>query len=431
MVVRKRLFKLFTLLAAICAIFMIYRISTADKWKLVSERPCKWPPSAVEDILVNGTYNITICAKLSIDAIQDDQPKRYLLSDLFNVHDKDETVTFESLPKLSKKIWKKVKYPRIYDTYPQDVPMEEIVYNIKAGKTVSHLPAYNFPIKILETSKSVCAEGTEHDLVIVVKNAVYNSKIRNEFRDFMRNQALMYPDIRVGYVFSVGLPRSHGGRHFIRDGHLVSLGGSGGEMLEIYDGKRNLIMETIKNEIELYDDIILGDYEDTYFNLTWKTVTNLRWLSAFCNKTQGDFFMVLDDDHRVNISAIHEFMQSTPRSDLRNFLHGKISYRDKASRSPTSKFFMSTNEVPWSRMAPYPRGMSQLIGADIVDDMAIASAYTRYDFLNEDVFLGLVARKLGITLKSLDTLYEHSDYLRHLHDTKHPLVALKPYFSKS
>nr|CDS29527.1 beta 13 n galactosyltransferase [Hymenolepis microstoma] len=404
-------------------------ISTARKWNVFSEAPCKWPPSSVEDIMVNGTYNITICAQLSSDAIDDDQPKRYLLSDLFNVHDKSETVTFNGLPNLSRKMWTRAKYPRIYDTYPQDVPMEEIVNNIKAGKQVSHLPKYNFPIQILETSKSVCAQGTKHDLVIVVKNAVYGVKSRSEFRAFMKSQMLLYPEIKVGYVFSVGLPRSHGGRYFIRDGYPVNLAGPAGDMLELYEGKQNLLMETIKSEIETYDDILLADYEDTYFNLTWKTVTNLRWLSAFCNKTQGDFFMIIDDDHRMNLSVIHEFMKLTPTSDLRNFIHGKISYRDMAIRSPTSKFFISPNEVPWNWMSPYPRGMSQLFGADIVDGMAIASAYMRYNYIHEDVFLGLVARRLGITLKNLDNMYEHSDYLRHINDSKSAMVALAPYFS--
>ncbi|KAM3186847.1 hypothetical protein ACTXT7_003483 [Hymenolepis weldensis] len=292
------------------------------------------------------------------------------------------------------------------------------------------LPKYNFPITILETSKSVCSEGTKHDLVIVVKNAVYSTTIRSEFRDFMKNQSRMYPEIKVGYVFSVGLPRSHGGRQFIRDGHPVNLTGPAGDMLEHYVGKQKELMEIIKKEIAMYDDILLADYEDTYFNLSWKTVTNLRWFSAFCDKNHSDFFIIIDDDHRMNVSAIQEFKKSIPTSDLRTFIHGKIGFHDGAWRSPLGKWYLSFNEVPWNVMSPYPRGMSQLIGADIIDDMAIASAYTRYNYINEDVFLGLIARKLGITLKNVNNMYEHGDYLKHMKDKKSAMVALKAYFSK-
>ncbi|KAM3181177.1 hypothetical protein ACTXT7_014873 [Hymenolepis weldensis] len=48
--------------------------------------------------------------------------------------------------------------------------------------------------------------------------------------------------------------------------------------------------------------------------------------------------------------------------------------------------------MPWNVVAKYPRGMSQLIGADIVDDMAIATAYTKHSYLNEDVYLGLTRK---------------------------------------
>lgn len=39
-------------------------------------------------------------------------------------------------------------------------------------------------------------------------------------------------------------------------------------------------MVEIYSEIEKYDDIVLADNEDTYFNLFWKTATNIRWISA-------------------------------------------------------------------------------------------------------------------------------------------------------
>ncbi|KAL5971844.1 hypothetical protein TSMEX_000423 [Taenia solium] len=60
-------------------------------------------------------------------------------------------------------------------------------------------------------------------------------------------------------------------------------------------------------------------------------------------------------------------------------------------------------------MRPYPRGFCQLVGADIVDDMAIGSAYTRYPYVHEDVYLGLLAFKLGIPLQHVNTMFDHKE----------------------
>ncbi|VDL60410.1 unnamed protein product [Hymenolepis diminuta] len=320
-----------------------------------------------------------------------------------------------------------MKYPKIYDTYPQDVPIKTIIGQIKAGLPVSYKPKYNYPIKILRTSSAVCSGGTRHNLVVVVKSAVYNFEAREEFRTFMKNQILSCPSFRVGYVFSIGFPRAHGGRIFNRDGNIVNLTGPAGDMLEKYAGKSSILMDRIYTEIDKYDDIILADYEDTYFNLSWKTVTNLRWISAFCDKNQGDFFMIIDDDHRMNLQLVEKFAKEVPTLDLRTSIHGKTYWTDRVCRTPGMKYFISYREMPWDVVARYPRGMSQFIGADIVDDMAIATAYTKYNYLNEDVYLGLLAYKLGITIRNVFNMFDHLEF-KYYKLFSSPMIAWKVYF---
>ncbi|VUZ44291.1 unnamed protein product [Hymenolepis diminuta] len=388
---------------------------------------CKWPPTDIGDIENNRTFNITLCIQLSANATYNDKPKRYQLSDLFSIPPTNGTISFDEMPNLTRTIFNTAKYPKIYDTYPQDVPIHTIIEQVKAGLPVSYKPKYNHPIKILRTSGSVCSGVTRHNLVVVVKSGVHNFAAREEFRTFMKNQTLSCPFFRVGYVFSVGLPRAHGGRIFNRDGNIVNLPGAAGDALEKYDGKSNILMDEINKEIDKYDDLILGDYEDTYFNLSWKTVTNLRWISAFCSKNQGDFFMIIDDDHRMNLALVRNFAKEVKTSYLRTSIHGKIRGHDKAIRSPSSKNFVSYREIPWDDALPYPMGMSQLIGADIVDDMAIATAYTKYAYLNEDVYLGLLAHKLGITIRNVVSMFNHDEY-KNYEKKYSPMVAWKRYF---
>ncbi|VDN96807.1 unnamed protein product [Rodentolepis nana] len=101
--------------------------------------PCKWPPRKVEDIEHDGGYSMALCIHLDDDAVTDEKPKRYLLCDLFNVPASNETVSFEELGRLPRDMYRSAIYPSIYDTFPQDVPMKEIVRNITMGKRVSYV----------------------------------------------------------------------------------------------------------------------------------------------------------------------------------------------------------------------------------------------------------------------------------------------------
>uniref|UniRef100_A0A5K3FNH4 Hexosyltransferase n=1 Tax=Mesocestoides corti TaxID=53468 RepID=A0A5K3FNH4_MESCO len=114
--------------------------------------------------------------------------------------------------------------------------------------------------------------------------------------------------------------------------------------------------------------------------------------------------MIIDDDHRMNLSLVAEFLKSTSAETMRKSISGFIAKYDTAYRSPSKKWFLSYREFPWDLMYQYPRGFSQFIGADIVDDMAIASAYTRYNYAPEDVFLGMVAFKLSINLHNVQSM---------------------------
>ncbi|KAM7538910.1 hypothetical protein Aperf_G00000054433 [Anoplocephala perfoliata] len=179
-------------------------------------------------------------------------------------------------------------------------------------------------------------------------------------------------------------------------------------MLEQYSGKDEEVRHKIKEELDENDDIILADYEDTYYNLTWKTVTNPRWISAFCNKLDIDVFMIIDENHR---------------EQRRTSIFGRIAEYDIAHRSPEANS-LSYKEMEWNKMCAYPRGFAQLIGAEFVDDMAIASAYTRYNYMHEDVHLNLLALKLQIPLINVDGMFDHNEYVLWRRSNQLTVVAL-------
>lgn len=214
-----------------------------------------------------------------------------------------------------------------------------------------------------------------------------------------------HPNLNVGYVFSLGVPRNHSGRHFDRHGISITLASPAGDLLEAFKGKADEVLKRIRQEIEAHDDIVLADYEDTYYNLTLKTITNYRWMSAFCGSENVRLFMTIDDDHRVNLSMVEEFLRRIPEEKLNYSEFGWVGQGDGAQRSPSSKMYLSRNEVPWNKMATYLWGFAHLIGPGVVDDIAIASAFTKNDIVLEDVYLGLIYQRFGIQLTQESSMW--------------------------
>ncbi|KAL5971661.1 Beta-13-galactosyltransferase 5, partial [Taenia solium] len=286
------------------------------------------------------------------------------------------------------------------------------------------MPRYNFPIRLLATSKSVCHAGSKHDLVLIIKSSVLRWDNRSSIRDFMRLEKQRFPNLTVGYVFSLGIPRRHGGRLFDRDGYAMNFTGPDGDQLQAFEGRTDEVMMRIYEEIANYSDIVMADYEDTYYNLTFKSVTNYRWMSAFCGSHNVKLFMTMDDDHRVNLSMVDAFMKRIPEEQRRNSLFGYLATYDMAHRSPLKKWYLSYREMPWDRMCPYLRGFAQMIGPGVVDDMAIGTAYTRYNYAPEDVFLGMVAYKLKIPMFDEKSMFDHDLYVETNKEGRPAMVAL-------
>merc|ERR1711894_270919 len=59
----------------------------------------------------------------------------------------------------------------------------------------------------------------------------------------------------------------------------------------------------IQDESTLYKDIVQEDFEDTYHNLTLKTIMGLKWMAIFC--PQAEFVLKTDDDIYVNVDFLH------------------------------------------------------------------------------------------------------------------------------
>ena len=61
-------------------------------------------------------------------------------------------------------------------------------------------------------------------------------------------------------------------------------------------------------------------FQDTYHNLTLKTIMGLKWMSIFC--PQAQYVLKTDDDIYVNVDLLHRSLLEESKTLSQN-IHGK------------------------------------------------------------------------------------------------------------
>ncbi|VDK89367.1 unnamed protein product [Dibothriocephalus latus] len=243
---------------------------------------------------------------------------------------------------------------------------------------------------------------SKYDLVVIVKSAVYNFENRQTFRSLYArindfNVPTAHP-LRIGIVFSVGLPRRSGNQTFERDGFNVILPDRAGEALTDIEQTHPLVLQRLRGERLQYNDLLIGDYEDTYYNLTTKMMANFQWAARFC-RTERPGFLFIDDDYGFHPTNLRRFLTRL-EADWRE--HMVIGL--ERTGSPTVRFgedarfdkwALSKREMPWPYLPPFSAGAFFFLGYEQVEKLAIAMHFTRSLPL-DDVWLGLVMTKLGL-----------------------------------
>ncbi|KAK6182840.1 hypothetical protein SNE40_010430 [Patella caerulea] len=166
-------------------------------------------------------------------------------------------------------------------------------------------------------------------------------------------------------------------------------------------GKSNeSVNNEVKHEHSLYQDILQGDFNDTYHNLTMKTITGLEWAVASCNQTQ--FLLKTDDDVWMNIPFILQRIK-TNYGPLTFTLGGKCGV-GQPHRTPHSKYYVPYDIYPYEYYPPYCSGTGYLTTITVATKIINISKSIPF-FPLEDIYVALCLKKLGISVQNIQGFY--------------------------
>nr|VZI28060.1 unnamed protein product [Spirometra erinaceieuropaei] len=305
-----------------------------------------------------------------------------------------------------------------FSLYPQALDMKQVVADIRKGRPVPEAPIFNQTIRFRSVSSTVCIPGkaVERPLnaIVVIKSAVYNFADRDRIRRAFAEETQREPEFRMAAVFSVGLPRSSGGRFFQRDGFNITLPDRAGESMLKMQFERSEVLRNLTEEARVKGDLVVGDYEDTYYNLSLKLFHTFQWASTFCrphfiSQQRPPVFVVLDDDYAFNVSVLKAELGALNDTQIRRVTWGLKRASAKVYRPFTTKAFekwsVSKREMPWPYYTPFAYGIFLVFGADVMQEIAIAMYFT-LQFPIDDAWLGLVMTKLDLDFQTRPHMYK-------------------------
>ncbi|KAL7057279.1 hypothetical protein AAHC03_019421 [Spirometra sp. Aus1] len=290
----------------------------------------------------------------------------------------------------------RLRTPEAYMIYPMDVDLNNVLMAYSCGLALNVKPINNPNISIVCSSKSVCASGTANSYwtMIIVKSALTNYARRLQLRKVIDRQSVE-ANVKVGVLFSIGLPAN------------------------------GQIPPDLLEEFAQFDDILLASYTDTYYNLTLKTISYLRFVHRRCLRASSTF-VFLDDDHGISLKQLRRLLSNFPLSVVRSSIFGHINARSPVMRSNESKWMTHRKAFPFPKYPQYAAGPCYIIGADLISKLSVAAAFTQL-FPVEDAFVGIIASKLGLRIRPLPKMHIHRSRIprRPL-----PLVAELKFFAR-
>lgn len=168
--------------------------------------------------------------------------------------------------------------------------------------------------------------------------------------------------------------------------------------------------EKLKEENQQHHDLIQSNFQDSYRNLTVKTMVMLEWLAVRCVK--ASYVLKVDSDVLLNVENLVKLLLD-PSTAKQNYMTGLVWWHSPVLRNPLNKFYMPTHVWAEPEYPPYPLGMAYVLSMDLPGKVLGISPQIKPIYI-EDAYLGMCLKHLGIP----PTDSPESTFLV---DPKHPL----------
>uniref|UniRef100_A0A3P9Q0P7 Hexosyltransferase n=1 Tax=Poecilia reticulata TaxID=8081 RepID=A0A3P9Q0P7_POERE len=252
---------------------------------------------------------------------------------------------------------------------------KKVIPTAAAGKWLPTLPfdferylrekdKRNFNLLVDQPEKCRGAVSAPY-LLIAVKSTAADFDKRQVVRRTWGREGTLHPGRSIRTVFLLGIPRN-------------------GSSLPLWD-------RLLAYESQAFQDVLLWDFEDTFFNLTLKETHFLEWVNSSCPHVK--FIFKGDADVYVNVENILEMLlDREPEKDL---FVGDIIVNAKPIRRRTSKYYVPEFVYGVGLYPSYAGGGGFVMSGHTARRLSSACQQVEL-FPIDDVFLGMCLQLIGV-----------------------------------
>ncbi|XP_037720760.1 lactosylceramide 1,3-N-acetyl-beta-D-glucosaminyltransferase A [Drosophila subpulchrella] len=165
-------------------------------------------------------------------------------------------------------------------------------------------------------------------------------------------------------------------------------------------------------ENHLHGDLIQGNFEDAYRNMTYKHVMALKWFSEKCAHAQ--LLVKVDDDVFMNTPQLVKYL-ATPSLPEHSLLQNpelmlcRSVHHSRVKRSYRSKWRVTYKEYPHRYYPEYCPGMAIVYAPDVVRRLYEAAQKAQYFWVDDVLITGILAEETGSRITPLKYYLEQKD----------------------
>ena len=280
-----------------------------------------------------------------------------------------------------------LRYTPIDKDIPTDVPLDlnilenisqpyyrtihDTVFNPRPEYfTLRRAKVSNIPRNFLVLGSSIWRDGCPRVLFVVPSVANFNNaKVRLEIRKSWASDFY--------------------GKHWRQDSS---------KRLAFFFGSSSLNakkLERLKDESTTYGDIVVGDFNDTYKNLSLKMAVIITWVAQFCPNVEA--VVKVDMDTFVNVNLLLSLVRKLPSSTHPKFVFGHHHSLEHPPVLLNGDWGVPEYLYPYYEFPKYIQGHSYVISGPAVRLMAESLPFFPI-VPNEDAFMtGILPVVLNIT----------------------------------
>ncbi|XP_028178407.1 beta-1,3-galactosyltransferase 5-like [Ostrinia nubilalis] len=163
------------------------------------------------------------------------------------------------------------------------------------------------------------------------------------------------------------------------------------------------IEQQIRNESQMYGDIVQGNFADAYRNMTYKHVMALKWVVHHCPTAK--YILKTDDDMVVNSHELRRFLaKELSPWGTKGLITCQVLEHAQAQRSNKSKWRVSLTEFSAQYYPTYCAGWAILYSQDVVPRLLATAQSLPYFWIDDVHITGICAQMIGVARTPLSSL---------------------------